>query len=286
MFSLSQKRIPKRTAAFLSLLMLSALPALTVFAAPTQDAAPVSAAAAVPQETITITADVWCPYNCDPTSEHPGFMIEMAQKAFAKHGINIQYIVQPWTRAIEETRQGKYTAIVGAAVRDAPDFVFPEKTEGKIQNVFYIKKGKKWRYTGIDSLKDVSLGVIADYSYNTALDEYVAAHKTDPKHIQVIAGDDALNINFKKLLAGRIDSYVEGEFVAQYYIAQHKISDQIEEAGRSPPSVDDQLYIAFGPENKKAKEYAAILSEEIKAMRADGELEKLLAVYNIRDWDK
>ena len=236
-------------------------------------------------ETITLTADIWCPYNCDPKAAHPGFMIEMAQKAFAKHGISVEYIKQPWTRAIEETRKGKYTAIIGAAVRDAPDFVFPQVTEGKIQNVFYVKKGDKWRYTGIDSLKEISLGVIADYSYNTALDEYVAAHKNDAKHIQVIAGDDALDTNFKKLIAGRIGSYVEGEFVADHYIAEHKISGQVEEAGRAPPSVDDQLYIAFGPSGKKAKEYADILSQEVTAMRASGDLGKLLAAYNIKDWE-
>jgi len=31
-------------------------------------------------DTITIRADVWCPYNCEPDSEKPGYMIEIVQK--------------------------------------------------------------------------------------------------------------------------------------------------------------------------------------------------------------
>lgn len=36
------------------------------------------------EEVITLVADEWCPYNCVPNSEKPGYAIEIAQEIFNK----------------------------------------------------------------------------------------------------------------------------------------------------------------------------------------------------------
>jgi hypothetical protein len=51
-------------------------------------------------------------------------------------------------------------------------------------------------------------------------------------------------------------------------------------------SDQDKLYIAFSPTNKDSKKYADILVSEQKKMRENGELTKILAHYNITDWQK
>lgn len=235
-------------------------------------------------ETITLVADSWCPYNCAPEDEHPGFIIEIAKQAFAKHGIEVQYSVLPWTRAIEETRLGKYTAIVAASRDDAPDFVYPKVPQGWMRNMFYVKKGSTWRYSGIKSLNGISLGTIADYSYNPEIDGYIAKHRGDMKYIQVISGDNALETNVKKLLAGRIGALIEGQYVMDYYLSQHPNAGQMEVAGSLPATDTDNLFVAFSPKGPKAKQYAKILSDEMQAMRKSGELAKILASYNLKDW--
>jgi polar amino acid transport system substrate-binding protein len=237
-------------------------------------------------ETITIVADRWCPYNCEPGSERPGVMIEIAQKAFAKHNISIEYLVLPWTRALDETRKNKYTAVGRAGREDAPDFVFPSVAQGHMNNVFYVKKGNPWRYTDVASLEKVSLGVIADYSYSEVVDAYIMAHKNEPKFVQVITGDGALDINVKKLIAGRIGAMIDEENVIRYYLSQHDVANQVERAGSIPASKKDDLFIAFSPKEPKAKIYANILAKETKEMRKSGELKKILATYNLTDWQK
>ncbi len=241
---------------------------------------------AVRAETITIVADSWCPYNCEPDAERTGFMIEIAKRAFAKHNITVEYSIAPWSRAIEDTRQHKHTAIVGAARDDAPDFVFPAIEQGQMRNMFYVKKGNPWRFTGMDSLQKISLGVIAGYSYNDAIDAYLAAHKNDLKFVQMISGDHALDTNIKKLLLNRIGAFLDGEYVVQHRIAQQNLTDQLEPAGVLPSSESDNLYIAFSPKEPKAKAYAAILTKETNAMRTSGELAEILSAYGIRDWKK
>lgn len=239
------------------------------------------------KETITIVADTWCPYNCNPKSPHPGFMVDIAKQAFAKHDIDVVYSIVPWDRAIAETRKGLHTAIIGAAHGDAPDFIFPDVPQGFLQNHFYVKKGGKWRFNGINSLNGIILGTIADYSYNDELDAYIKKYKLDPRRIAMMAGDNALGINLSKLKRDKINATIEAKYVMEYYLSQNNMRGEVEDAGALPPSDDDYLHIAFSPNDKKlARKYAAILAKETKNMWANGELKKILDIYGLEDWEK
>jgi polar amino acid transport system substrate-binding protein len=232
--------------------------------------------------TITIAADEWCPYNCEPSSDKPGYMIEIAQKVFGEAGHTIEYQSMPWSRAIEEARRGRFSAIVGATARDAPDFDYPSRSLGVGVNVFLTAKGSDWRFSDIGSLATVSLGTIRDYSYGDALDAYIAQHGRDAARVQVASGDTALDINFKKLAAGRIGALVEDRNVAEYYLAnssQQGGFDTVGDLGENP------LYIAFSPAIENGAEYARLLAEGVQKMRASGELATLLTKYGLQDWE-
>lgn len=237
-------------------------------------------------ETLTMAADSWCPYNCDAGASQEGAIVEIAEAAFAKHGITVEYINLPWSRAIVDTRGGKYNAIIGASHDDAPDFVFPAEQQAEMVNAFYVKQGNPWRFGGIESLDHVSIGIIADYTYNKNLDPYLKRYTHDMKRVQVISGDNALEVNIKKLLAGRIGAILEAQDVMQYKIEQMKLADKIAEAGVAERTDQDRLYIAFSPAQKESKKYAQILSKEMQAMRKSGELASILSRYGMKDWKR
>jgi polar amino acid transport system substrate-binding protein len=111
---------------------------------------------------ITLVADEWCPYNCAPNTDTPRFMIEIAQYAFERLGHTIRYEKIPWARAIRGTREGQYDGIVGAGREETPDFVFPEHGLGRAVHVFYVRQGEAWKYSGLASLEQISLGVVRD----------------------------------------------------------------------------------------------------------------------------
>lgn len=236
------------------------------------------------EETITLVADEWCPYNCAPNSEKQGFMVEIATQAFSKHGIKLSYKTLPWSRAINDVRSYKYTAIVGAAHDDAPDFIFPQISQGKIRNAFFVEKDSNWKYTSKESLKTISMGVIADYSYNEEIDAYVKENAKNPRLVQIVAGDKSLNNNVFKLLEGRIHALLEDASVMNNYLSNFAEADSIKVAGYLPETKSDNIYIAFSPKEPKAKEYAEILSAETERMRKNGELKKILVRYGVSDW--
>jgi polar amino acid transport system substrate-binding protein len=238
------------------------------------------------KEVVSIVADVWCPYNCDPKSDKPGFMIEIAKQVFEPKGIKVEYKAMPWERAIEETRKGSYTAIVGAAKNDAPDFLFPSEALGNSTNAFYVKADSSWKFEDISSLNKIALGVIEGYTYESSLDEYIESNKGNPSKIQSISGDTAIDQNFKKLLKGRIGAYLENINVAQKHISDNSLWGKFKMAGQMvTEDVEEQhLFIAFSPVNERSQDYARMLSEGVQELRKSGKLKDILNRYNVQDW--
>ena len=230
---------------------------------------------------ITLVADEWCPYNCAPNTDTPGFMIEIARYAFERLGYTIRYEKVPWARAIYETREGRYDGIVGAGREETPDFIFPEHELGRAVHVFYVRQGTAWKYSGLASLEQISLGVIRDYSYGNLYETYIEPNKADGKRIQMVSGATGLMQNIKKLLAGRIDALIEDRAVFRHYLHQANIPDQFTEAG---VAYEEDVYIAFSPRHPHATEYAGILSAAIVELRTSGKLDTILRKYGLHDW--
>jgi polar amino acid transport system substrate-binding protein len=233
-------------------------------------------------EVITLRADIWEPYNGDPESAKPGYMIEVVKAIFTKAGYTVDYQCNGWTweRSIEEVRQGRIDGIVGAAVEDAPDFVFPGEIFINQQMTFFVKKGNPWRYKGIKSLENIRLGVISGYAYEDEIDEYIEKN-SGKDTIQAIKNANALELNIKKLEAGRIDATIEDVSVFSMKCASMGMTGKFEEAG--VVGEPDNITIAFSPAKETSKKYAEILSKGLKEMRASGELKKILEKYGLKE---
>lgn len=232
--------------------------------------------------TVTLVADIYCPYNCVPGSDKPGFMIEIAQRALAKGGHAVNYRRLPWTRAVIETRRGVYDGVVAASVDgSAGDFVFPEVPTGVNMNAFLVRKDSSWRYASIESLEQVKLGVVLNYSYETQIDAYVSAHRSDPLRIATEAGDGALAANLRKLKLGQIGALIDDKLVLEFELATSGVSHDYEFAGTLETR---SSYIAFTPSKTSSAEYAQLLSEGVTALRSSGELNHILARYGLHDW--
>ena len=97
--------------------------------------------------------------------------------------------------------------------------------------------------------------------------------------------DDAgLELNIKKLLAGRIDVVIEDPNVFHTKAKEMGVDDQIVEAGLA--SEPDSLFIAFAPTKDTSKKLAEIASAGIKRLKESGEMKKLMDKYGIKDLDK
>lgn len=236
-------------------------------------------AASAMADEITIVADEWTPYSGKSDSKLPGYGIEIAQQVFEAEGHTVHFKTVPWSRAIIDTRSGKYNAIIGAYKKEAPDFVFPEEEFGMTRISFFAKKENTWSYTGLESLQEIKIGVIKGYSYGKELDKYL---KENHHRVQYVYSKDPLLQNIKKLLANRFDVLIEDENVLLHKVKDMGLTDKVVNAGFA--DVSGKLYITFSPKIKKSKEYAEILTKGIRRLKDSGELDKILSKYGLQYW--
>ncbi len=230
---------------------------------------------------ITIAADVWCPFNCEPNSEQPGFMIEVANQVFAVQGHEVNYIVMNWSRAIREAELGNINGIIGAFPGDAPDFIFPAQELSILSNTFFVHEDSNWNYQGVDSLKQIQLVAIAGYDYGPELRDYI--QQSGSEHISLLSGEGhPLRRGIQMLNLKRVGAIVEADQVFWYTAQQLGVAGNFKAAGRSSEPM--KSYIAFSPALANSSNYAQILSQGIETLRASGELEEILQKYGLKDW--
>jgi len=231
-------------------------------------------------DVITFAADEYCPYNCTPESEKPGYLIEIAQLIFQQHNHEVKYILaNSFDESIQKTRSGEYDAILSVLKIDVSDFIFPLHPQIIVDNVFFVRKEFNWQYNGVESLKKIRLGHIVGYSYFKELDEYIATKHSDSARVQDVSGPSAFLYNLKKLRYRQIDAIIEDRYVIDYYYQERHEVNPFKVAERL---FSNELYIAFSPKGKHSKEYAKILSDGMIRLQKDGTLETILEKYGLK----
>lgn len=232
--------------------------------------------------TITLRADEWSPFNGDPTSDQPGYLIELATRIFTAAGHKVDYQLMPWERAIADVRAGKFDCIVGAYKDDAPDFIFPSVPLGRDQQGFFRADGEDWQYD-IGTLSQQRLAVIGGYSYDDGgeLDTYIKLHERSAG-VHVSKGDAPLARNIRMLVAGRVDVAVSSIPVMQAKLNELKLTGKVQQADTLGQPLD--VYIACAPGKILSKTYTELLAKGVQALRTSGELQTILRKYGLTDW--
>lgn len=230
-------------------------------------------------EALSVRADSWPPYNYEPGAKPAGFVVDILHQAFGVEGIDYQ--AAPWNRALEQVREGKIHAVIGASQTDLDQngMIRGEEMCGMSGTTIVVLAGSTFKYTDIESLAPIKLGVIDGYNYNEPMDPYIAAH---PERLFKATGDDALEKLIKMLLAKRIDAVVDDPAVLAVKLKALGATDQVRSAGAVVKAFP--IYVGFSGKKSDSAARAKRLDETIRALRASGELTRILGVYGIVDW--
>ena len=229
---------------------------------------------------VTLRSDLWCPYNCTPNSDHPGYAVEIAQAVFNDAGYDVDYQLLNRARSIEEVRQGHADGLIGAHATELPGFVIPGEPIGCSSAGFAARRGAGFRYTGPQSLDGMVVGMVATYTFSGALGDYLDRLHGDKSRMQRISSDQALAKNLLKLIGGRVDVVIDDSQVLERLIDELQLGDRVT-ASRNSTRVP--VYIAFSPANPASPELAEILRAGTARLRKSGQLAAILARYGLRD---
>lgn len=230
-------------------------------------------------EAITMATIDFCPFTCDPHTEggREGFMTDVVRYALDRAGYELELAMLPYVRAVNGTREGLFDGLVVVGKQYAPDLVYPEIPVVSQRVVFIVKKGTDWRYEGVDSLKTMRIGIVRGYHYvDEDLQEYLLDGKNAPM-VSVLHGRNTTERSVQKLLKGRLDVFLEGEFSALYVLHKLGVEDQVVFAGYTNNAFDD--YVGFSPKSREADELAALLTRTIRELKETGKLQELLSPY-------
>lgn len=237
----------------------------------------------IPLKEIVIAADEWCPYNCTPNSELPGYMVEIAREALALAAPNqyqLTYIQLPWKRAMLMAKEGAQVhGIIGAIASEAEGLYTPKEEQGLMYARFFVKDDNPWQYFNTKQLLDekIRLGAIDGYDYEASIAKFISEN---PQQVYLSIGDPALPKLVQLLNLNRIDALIEDQAVFWYNIKTLGFkASSYRVAGRV--DAPEKLYLAF-----HSKKIADIVSKGTMMLRETGALERIIQKYNLTDWKK
>lgn len=231
------------------------------------------------QEVVHIRADSWMPYNGDPSSGKPGFVVEFAREIFEQKGIEVDYRNMPWDETLAAARAGEIHGAICANKEEGDGLVLPSEAVGAPKLIILTRKDSTWNYENIRSFDGIRLGVIADYSYWPVLDKYI--EKKDAGSVYVAEGETPLDDLFAKLDAGEIDALIDSEAVIVWKLRESgKTRDDFRAVYRHVP---DPVYLAFAP-TEEGRRFAEIFDAGMKELEASGRAAEIASSYGLREW--
>lgn len=241
-------------------------------------------ASAARADVITLVADPWCPYTCDPKSDRPGYMVEIAREVFARTGHAVRYELVSWSSALRMVRDGQADAVVGASPNDDASLVFPAVPQGRSGKALATRSGFTFAFRGTESLHPFRLGVIRDYGYGEPFDSYVRVNGDDARRIVIAGGFGYAMLNqlLRALVETQVDLVVDDQLVLYHALGQLGLGERV---GITPLlGVEEPVFIAFSPRRETSRAYAAELAEGMKTLRVSGRLKEIMGRYGLPDW--
>jgi polar amino acid transport system substrate-binding protein len=232
---------------------------------------------------LTVQADRWCPYNCEPGTATPGYVIELLQAIFEPKGIKIRYEVVPWDRTLIQTRDGKADAALGATQHEIETFGLLAGSEpiGDSSDCLYVGPHNKIKFSNAEDLNSLKrIGVSSGYSYSADIDAWLKRPENKGK-IVVQKGEEPGGINARNLALGRLDGVIEDDHVMQQLIFKFGLQHDLVLAGCQNQT---KIYAAFSPKLKNAQHIVKEFDEGMETLRQNGQLAKILAKYGLTDW--
>lgn len=228
-------------------------------------------------------SDPWCPYNCQPDSDKPGYVVEMLHEIFPPPAWRLKYQIVPWDRALQQVREGQAAMALEVTREQAQrlGLLIGHEPVGEPMDCLYVAAGNPLRYSqasDLDALKQVA--IVSGYEYEYAMGEWLARPENRNK-IVMTRGANPAEVNVRNLARGRLDGVIESAAVMQMLIHQLQLQDKVREAGCQQAS---PVYVGFSPRLPNAAQLVEHFDHGIAELRRSKRLVRILARYGQHDW--
>jgi polar amino acid transport system substrate-binding protein len=197
-----------------------------------------------------------------------GYLCAITTAALNRAGYEVNIKFQPWARALKDVMDGTSQALLGCFYSDsrAKEMQYT-KSIASSDIVFYKRKDSKATFTKMVDLRPFTIGTINCAVYTPEFDT-ASFIKKEPVATPVQ--------NIKKLLAGRIDLFIENRAVVQRLLANEFSAESSKIVAIDPPLVTNKFYNAFSKKRLGYEQIVADFNKGLAQIRDDGTLRKIL----------
>ncbi|WP_218668094.1 substrate-binding periplasmic protein [Vreelandella utahensis] len=221
--------------------------------------------------TVSITNGEWPPYL---GREEPGYGIasRIVSRAFERAGYQVEYEFHPWARSLYLARRGERdgTAVWVPSSERREDF-FISRPVIVTEYVFFHRADMPFDWETTTDLADYRIGLTRGYDYGEVLDR---VRTLGVATTETVSSDE---LNFHKLLAGRIDLFPLDRVVGQRMISELFSEEEAKALTWHPEPVrEDRLHLLLSREVEGNAKRIEDFNRALKAMRREGGIEKIL----------
>ncbi|WP_447753523.1 substrate-binding periplasmic protein [Pseudomonas nicosulfuronedens] len=221
-------------------------------------------------QTLRVATLEWAPYV---GSDLPGngLASRILNEALALNGDQAELVFLPWQRALNETREGRFDALMPAYLSaDRREDFYTSMPLLDSQLGFFRRRDHVLPIDprNLDSLRPYRIGVVRGYVNQSAFDAADFLNK------------EAVNSdwqNLEKLLRGRIDLALVDRYTGYQLLSQNApaLREQLEFV--DPPLEVKPLYVLVPKKRAEGEALAASLDRGLRTLRRSGRLQQLIA---------
>ncbi|MBF0449396.1 MAG: transporter substrate-binding domain-containing protein [Candidatus Magnetomorum sp.] len=221
---------------------------------------------------LNTASDPWPPF-IDPQNPKGGLSIEIAKAAYATQGYKIKHKIKPWARAMDELKKGKIDIILNTWMTEERKAFLLYSDPYTANEIKFIKLiDNTFEFSGLASLTGKIIGTIRDYGYGSEFNNATNFRREPVSDI---------NINIRKLIAGRIDLTLEDEIVGRVAIAQNDphLLEKIAFTNNSLSKKD--MFVTSGLAHPNHKEIIDAFNKGLKVIKQNGTYAQIMKNYGI-----
>ncbi len=218
------------------------------------------------EETIRIAIGEWAPFYSE-NYKHYGLVPHIVTESFALEDIKVEYGFFPWARSLKLTEDGVWDATCCWSEKNKErlkKFLFSDRVLAE-KLVFFHLKSFSFDWNTVEDLKGIEIGTTLGYSYGIAFDE---ADKNGTLQVEHTPSDE---INFRKLLAGRIKIFPIDE-IAGYFIIRRDFKEKVVNKFTHHPKtiIDNPQRLLISKKLKHSKRIRKLFNKGLNQLKESG----------------
>lgn len=218
------------------------------------------------EELITLSNGEWLPY-LSKNLKHYGGVSQIVTQAFALEGVTVKYEFRPWKRAYMEAKEGysNGSLVWSRTPEREQDFYYSDVVfEG--QSVFFHLRTFPFDWATFDDLVDLKLGGSLGYKYNIESHPGIKIERASREEL-----------NFKKLLLGRIEIFLSDVDVGYEVLYQHFTTEKLQLITHHPkPFHRTEYHLILSRQVDDSRHFLELFNRGLKRLRESGKYDQYI----------